>query len=231
MQKLITLIYLLFIYPGFFHRDLGTYSIEFIQAYGNKQRAIVGQVDDITQHIELFMEMVSLANQDDLEILISKAENIMSASKFTARCLDLNPVTIRPTNNNSYLFLPEFPVGRNPNASETCRNYSEVNIKLKDLLLELPKVMLPLINASGIESFLTGIDAYPFELLLVNLRGYSSTFSLCYGEYISLLTDIQKWYRSLVLGERSDVTIEKSVEYEIDVSNAVSVSQKNAKHQ
>ena len=169
-----------------------------------------------------------MANENDLEILISMTENVMRASKFTARCLDFNPVSIRPTNNNSYLFLPQFPTSRGPNASETCRNHSEVNMRLNDLLLELPTVMLSLINASSIESFLTGINATSFELLLVNLRRFSSTFSLCYGEYISLLMDIQEWHGSLVLGGRSDVTIEKTVEYETDVSHTVFTSQKIA---
>ena len=201
-----------------YHRDLRTYIANFYKAYGNKQKAIVYQVDDTAQHIEMFLELASIATQDDLDVLKSRAEHIMRTSQITTRCLDLNPVSLRPSNNDSYLFLPEFPTGRNPNASERCKHHSEVARKLKDLLLELPNDMLSMMNTSDTESYRAMMNAVPFELLLVKLQEFSAAFSLCYGEYDALLRDVEEWYHSLTLSKKSSNMREQSVEYETDVS-------------
>ena len=206
------------------YRDLKTYITEFNKAYGNKQKAIVAQLDDTANQIELFIELVFIATEADLDILKSKAEDIIQTSQVTMRCLDVDPVSARSTNNASYFNLPEFPAGPSVNASKICRRHSDTSRKLKYLLLELPDVMVLLANASSIELFQTKINMFTFELLLANLGEVSSTFSSCYGDFITLMLDIEKWYSSLTLITGSHSITEPSVEYEIDVSDCLTYS-------
>ena len=206
---------------AFCRRHLKTYITEFDRAYGNKQKAIVAQIDDTAKHIVLLMELVVIAKQADLDVLKSRAGDVLRLSQVTVRCLDVNPAFVRPTNNDSYFTLPEFPIGPGPNTDGVCRQHMEANNKLKGLLLDLPKVMRSLINTSSIESFQTQINVFSFESLLVTLDEVSSTLSSCYGEYITLMLDLEEWHRSLSLIKTSRRISKPSVEYAIDVSHSV----------
>ena len=196
-------------------RNLEGYRNDYNGALGDKQEAFISQINGAAHDLELFLELLgSSSSEGDLPMIKITIGNLHSKLQISRKYLDINFESIRPAAYVQYEYVPENPIIPNEPCSQSIDNAENLQLMLSETLINLEE----LTTLSSAEIIIDDVlSASSYEQLLRSLKDFTSTFSLCYGEYRRRLDVLIDWHQSLDLVDVHDTVMDLSFELDIDV--------------
>ena len=200
-------------------RDVRDYKNDYNRAFGYKQEALSTQIDGAARDLEMCLELLLISSDSDFPLIIDTFANLHSKLQVTRKYLNIDIQSPRPTDYESYEYLPEHPVL--PVLTVPCIQSGFDRMRLQDLLDDTLANLKQVSNASSFETLLHDLPTFSYEQLLHGLQSFSSGFHSCYGEYRMRLESLIDWQESLHLVDIQDTVMDVSFELDIDVRTSI----------